>query len=254
MNDEEDEGPSPPDVATGEPMLLGLPQDPHIGGEMALSEAIYWIASEGGATPFDARDAGIWRKAADALHMRIVDGSVLLMGRRHGLGFAERVDGVLLSGVEMNPPYAVNAPFSLIMGRRPYIDYVGRASREQWQDWAHDDLHGANRVPEYTHLQVRAPDIARIWPFPARLAAPLEASECDETSSRPGRPTDEQVRAIIEQENERRAISKSPNKVTQNEAGELVRSLGFSVDRLQVRSIARELKGNNKSGPQGPRK
>ena len=175
MDDEEDEGPSPPDVATGEPMLLGLPQDPHIGGEMALSEAIYWIASEGGATPFDARDAGIWRKAADALHMRIVDGSVLLMGRRHGLGFAERIDGVLLSGVEMNPPYTVNAPFSLIMGRRPYIDYVGRASREQWQDWAHDDLHGANRVPEYTHLQVRAPDIARIWPFPS--SPPTTADE-----------------------------------------------------------------------------
>lgn len=174
MNDEEHEEQSIAGASTSESVHLGPPQDPHVGGEMTLFEALYWIASEGGAASFDIYDTSVWRRAAEALHARIVDGSVVLMGRRHGVGFAERVDGVLLSGVEMKPPYSVAAPFSLIMGRRPYIDYIGRGSAAEWQDWAHDDLHGADRVPEYTHLQVKAPDVARIWPFPSSPRTPAD--------------------------------------------------------------------------------
>lgn len=180
MNDEEDEEQSIAGSSMPESVHLGPPQDPHVGGEMTLFEALYWIASEGGAASFDIYDTSIWRRAAEALHARIVDGSVTLMGRRHGVGFAERVDGVLLSGVEMKPPYEFNAPFSLIMGRRPYIDYKGREFT--------DDLHGANRVPEYTHLQVRAPDIARIWPFWKAQSNAEEQNESYRTGS-PGRPT-----------------------------------------------------------------
>lgn len=220
MNDEEDEEQSNAGASTPEPVHLGPPQDPHVGGEMTLFEAAYWIASEGGAASFDTDDASIWRRAAEALHARIVDGSVILMGRRHGVGFAEHVDGVLLSGVEMNPPYSTPAPLSLIMGRQPYIDYSVRVSREQWQDSEHDDLHGANRVPEYTHLQVRAPDIAKIWPFTKAQANTEEQDQSYRTGS-PGRPT--KGRGLIVEEFNRRCSAGEWEPVLAEEARALRR-------------------------------
>jgi len=85
---------------------IGPPVRPGGPGFMTLSDAAYWIATEGGTKRIVARDVSVWKGAFDELLSRIQSNDVQVVGRRHGLGIAEVIEGTKFAGVAVEYPYS----------------------------------------------------------------------------------------------------------------------------------------------------
>jgi hypothetical protein len=139
-----------------------LPMLPEGSGTMPLSEAAYFIASKGGRETFDLKDEAIWNRAFDELLLKIVSGEVETAGRPR-LGRKEVIPGHAFVGVEVSYPYCDGfAPPVLCLDCYPYVD------GDQWQSF-NDKLYLPFTEPQWTHLEVKKEDIARLWPFTPEL-------------------------------------------------------------------------------------
>jgi hypothetical protein len=146
---------------------LGPPQRPEGAGYMPYSEAVYWIATKGGAIEiFEIEPGNALKNAYHALNDHIATGEVLVIGRQCGQGTAIPIGGCRFSDI------AINYPFSEWPKRRDGEAHVIcrlHRDKENWQQGNCDQLM-AGRLAEFTHLQVRKSDIARVWPFPSAEA------------------------------------------------------------------------------------
>jgi hypothetical protein len=150
---------------------LGPPRSPFFPGWMSVSDAAYWIASEGGRALFSLRDLRRWQAAFGLLLPLLSAGQIAAVGRRHGRGLAAPVPPPSFAGIAVDYPYS-DAPDDLLWGERPHLRCYGIVDGEQWEQAHHDRLMGEDsRVPEYSHLQVSNSDLAREFPFAATDAA-----------------------------------------------------------------------------------
>jgi hypothetical protein len=151
---------------------LGPPRSPHLRGWMSISDAAYWIASEGGRVSFDLNDLQKWQAAFYLLLPVMSSGQISVIGRRHGKGLAAPVPPTSFSGVAVDYPYS-DSPFDLLCCERPHIQCYGIVDHEHWEKTFYDRLMSEDRhVPEYSHLQVSNSDLAKEFPFPFSLDSP----------------------------------------------------------------------------------
>jgi hypothetical protein len=144
----------------------GRPIRPDGPGYMALSDAAYWIATEGGTKRIFMRDVSVWKGAFAELLLRVQDGVVRIVGRRGGASLPETIDGASFVGLPISYP-CTEPPLSMILVEMPHIACRGVLLPEtDGADQYSDKLWGFNRhTPEWTHLQVRRLNIEKKWPF-----------------------------------------------------------------------------------------
>jgi hypothetical protein len=148
--------PFEPNNDAGPPMLPNGP------GYMPLTSAAHWIASKGG-TVSTGNDEQLWRPAFDDLLGRITSREVEVIGRR-GAG-NESVPGHLFARIQVAYPYS-DLLVRTLLGDNAYLDCYPFVDDDQWQRESSDKLYASGRgEPQWTHLQVRKPDIVRFWPF-----------------------------------------------------------------------------------------
>jgi hypothetical protein len=136
-------------------------------GYIPFSQAAFWLATKGGTSRFDLEDSGTWKLAYDQLLKRIESGEVEAIGRRRGHGTNEIISGHTFSKIKIAYPCR-DTPDELLFGTFPYIQCYGPVDDDHWQraDGFDDKLFATGHtVPEWTHLQVKASDLARYWPF-----------------------------------------------------------------------------------------
>jgi hypothetical protein len=154
---------------------LGPPIRPEGAGYMKYSEAAYWIASQDGKLKISEIEDSGWEIAYRALNDHIATGDVHIIGRRHGEGPPTEIEGYRFSGILIEYPFS-NLPF--IRGGEPYVLCRLHQDKEHWHQHYNDQLMADHRLPpEFTHLEVRKSDIARLWPF-----ALMAQSACEPAS------------------------------------------------------------------------
>ena len=156
----------------GEPVAftsdhIGQPMRPDGPGFMTLSDAAYWIATEGGAKRIVVRDVSVWKGAFAELLPRVQSGEVRIVGRRRGVSLPETIDGASFVGLRVDYPY-IESPISMVFCEEPHIKCYGVLLLEtDGADDHSDELWGLDRrTPEWTHLKARRSDIKKLWPFP----------------------------------------------------------------------------------------
>ena len=78
---------------------------------MALSDAAYWIATEGGTKRIVMRDVSVWKRAFAELLPRVQSGQVHVVGRRGGASLPETIDGASFVGLPIGYPLYASATF-----------------------------------------------------------------------------------------------------------------------------------------------
>ena len=136
-------------------------------GYIPFSQAAFWIAAHGGTVRFNLEDSSAWKLAYDQLLRRIESGEVEAIGRRRGGGTSEIIAKQAFSKIRVSYPF-MDTPDELLFGTYPYVLCYGPVDDEHWQrDDGFDDklFVGGRTGPAWTHLQVSASDIGRLWPF-----------------------------------------------------------------------------------------
>jgi hypothetical protein len=129
--------------------------------DMSLTEAAFWVATKGGSREFDIVNVETWKLAFDVLLKLIVNGDIDLWGRRFGSGLPEKIPGSVLSGILIDYPYQENLS-DFIFGDDPYLECYGIVDGEYWRDGFDDKLFSRWRQLEWSHLRIRAGEIAKI--------------------------------------------------------------------------------------------
>jgi hypothetical protein len=152
--------------------LLGPPIQPSTVAYMSLFEAAYWIATKGGSLSINVTDSQVWRAAFDALLRRIASEDVGIIGRRVEEGIPDKIAGHVFASIQISYPY-IDLPDDLPFGEEPYIECYGRVDEEHWRKDFSDKLFSCFRHARrcsglaWSHLEVKADDLARFWPFEA---------------------------------------------------------------------------------------
>jgi len=94
----------------GDPVALtsdqiGAPIRPDGPGYMTISDAAYWIATEGGAKRIVLSDVSVWKQAFDKLLPRVQSGDVRVNGRRHGWEEPEDISAASFVGLPVDYRY-----------------------------------------------------------------------------------------------------------------------------------------------------
>jgi hypothetical protein len=132
---------------------------------MSISEAAYWIASEGGTVSFDLCNLEKWQQAFFILQPLMSSGQISVVGRRHGRGLPESIPAACFAGIAVAYPYS-NPPTDLLLCKRPHLQCYGIMDAEHWENTFSDCLMGDDLyTPEYTHLQVSNFDLGKAFPF-----------------------------------------------------------------------------------------
>jgi hypothetical protein len=141
---------------------FGTPTRPDGPGFMPLTEAAHWIASKGGIVSVEIGEQ-IWKPAFDDLLAHIASQDVEVIGRR-GAG-NESVPARLFARIRVVYPYS-DLPLHTMLGDEPYLDCYPFVDDDHWQREFNDKLYASGRdQPQWTHLQVKKSDVARLWPF-----------------------------------------------------------------------------------------
>ena len=139
------------------------PVAPEGGGYMPLSQAAYWIATNGGTKPVDVNDQAAWKHAFDELLPHITSNDVQIIGQNSDGN--EVIDGFRFAGLRVSYPYH-DIPSELLFGSEPYIESFPFIDDEHWRRGFNDKLvppRGGKRG--WSRLQVKKEDVRRIWRF-----------------------------------------------------------------------------------------
>jgi hypothetical protein len=145
-------------------LTIGPPNRPHEVSYMSLSEAAYWIATEGGSRGSDIIDAAVWQSAFDQLLKRIVNGGVAVVGRQFGDGLHENVPGYHFLGIQISYPY-YGHQFDRVSSDDPYLRCGGIFHEDHRRNWLDDRLLLRRLEIGWSDLRCKGADIARHWPF-----------------------------------------------------------------------------------------
>jgi hypothetical protein len=152
----------------GDPVALtsdqiGAPIRPGGHGYMTLSDAAYWIATEGGTKRIVVRDVSVWREAFAELLPRMQSGQVRVVGRRRGADFSEAINPESFVNLAVDYPY-VDTPMALLLCEEPHIRCCGCGTAKL--DQSSDEIWGSERhSPEWSYLQVNRADVREWWKF-----------------------------------------------------------------------------------------
>ena len=138
------------------------PVAPEGSGYMPLTQAAYWIATNGGIKSVDVNDQAAWKHAFDELLPHIASNDVQIIGQSSG-GMNEKIDGLLFAGVRVSYPYH-DTPSELLFGSEPHIESFPFIDDEHWRKGFNDKLvppRGGKR--RWSRLQVKKQDVRRIW-------------------------------------------------------------------------------------------
>ncbi len=161
---------------------LGPPRNPREPGWMSISDAAYWIASEGGRISFSLRNLEKWQQTFFILLPLMSSGQISVIGRRQSRGLAVPVPATCFAGIAVDYPYS-DSPMDLLLCERPHLQCYGIVDVEQWERTFSDCLMGDDRyTPEYSHLQASNADIAREFPFSHTPSVEPVATEASTTS------------------------------------------------------------------------
>jgi hypothetical protein len=141
---------------------LGPPTRPQNVSDISPSAVAYWIATKGGLLEFNIADVGAWKLAFDALLEMIVSGDVEIWGRRFGNGLHEKIDGRMFVGILVD--YPCQDCSNIIFGDDPYLECHGVLDDQYWHNGLDDKLFSRRQL-EWSHLRIKACDVARFWPF-----------------------------------------------------------------------------------------
>jgi hypothetical protein len=144
---------------------IGPPIRPNDVSYMSLTEAAYWIATEGGSNEFDINDAATWKSAFSQLLNNIVAGEVAVVGRRGG-GLPESVPATHFSSPELQISYPYcGQPSDFVTGGSPHLQCWGIFDEEHRCKGFDDKLFLRRLDIEWGDLRAKGADIARHWPF-----------------------------------------------------------------------------------------
>ena len=143
---------------------LGSPQSPAGGGYMALSDAAYWIATEGGTKSFFIREITAWRRGYEGLATQIKNGNVVAIGRENGESMPVAIAGYSFSGLRIRCPFETR-PADPPFETAPHLDCAGPAAPTDWEGKYNDRLLRKNGEVEFSHIEVRKLDVLKVWPF-----------------------------------------------------------------------------------------
>ena len=143
------------------------PMSPDVGGYMALTEAAYWIATQGGRRDFFLNDEKTWGAAFAELFRRIASDELEIIGRYRGLHLKEKIEGLLFSNIAVCFPFwgvSPAAEFNIMNGDKPYL-YTTLPVGES--DGRSDRLYdtGNTSVAAISELEARCADVSRFWKF-----------------------------------------------------------------------------------------
>jgi hypothetical protein len=144
--------------------MIGAPVAPEGGGYMPLSQAAYWIVTNGGTNSVDVNDQAAWKHAYDELLAHIASNDVQIVGQSSD-GMNEEIDAFLFAGLRVSYPYH-DTPSELLFGSEPYIESFPFIDDEHWWKGFNDKLvppPGGKR--RWSRLQVKKEDVRRIWRF-----------------------------------------------------------------------------------------
>jgi hypothetical protein len=165
---------------------IGPPVKPEGGGYMPLSQAAYWIATNGGTKSVDVDDQAAWKHAYDELLAHITSNDVQIIGQSND-GMNEEINALLFAGLRVSYPYH-DTPSELLFGSEPYIESWPFIDDEHWRKGFNDKLvppRGGKR--RWSRLQVKKEDVRRIWRFAGDPDASIN-SGLVRPNSRRGRP------------------------------------------------------------------
>src|SRR6516162_3067722 len=139
---------------------------PDGAGYMPLYCAAQWIVTRGGTREINPLDEVLWREAFKELLDRIASEDVKVLGVRDD-GATETISGIHFASCLVNYPFS-DVRFDLIRSKklclfsRPYLD------DEHWRGGFDDALEDRRGV-RWRGLMVLKADVARYWPFAAKL-------------------------------------------------------------------------------------
>jgi hypothetical protein len=144
--------------------MVGAPVAPEGGGYMPLSQAAYWIVTNGGTKSVDVDDQAAWKPAYDELLAHIASNDVQIIGLGRG-GMNEEIDGFHFAGLRVSYPYH-DTPSELLFGSESYIETFPFIDDEHWRKGFNDKLvPPRGGKPRWSRLQVKKEDVRRIWRF-----------------------------------------------------------------------------------------
>jgi hypothetical protein len=144
---------------------IGPPTRPNDVSYMSLTEAAYWIATEGGSSEFDINDAATWKSAFSQLLNKIVAGEVAVVGRRGG-GLPESVPAPHFSSPELQISYPYcGQPSDFVTGGSPHLQCWGIFDEEHRRNGFDDKLFLRRFDIEWGDLRAKGADVAHHWPF-----------------------------------------------------------------------------------------
>jgi hypothetical protein len=174
--------PAPPPILTSDD--LGPPMQPQGAGFMPLSQAAYWIATKGALVVIEnVEDNNAWQDAYRDMLDHIASGEVEVVGRQNGYGTPTKIEGHRFSGICVEYPYS-DTPNEVLFGDEPHLSCYPFIDEEHWRREFNDKLMADRNLPEFTHLEVKKSDVARLWPSapPTPADASTSASASGNTS------------------------------------------------------------------------
>lgn len=142
---------------------LGPAIDPRSTAYLRLSDAAYWVATNGNRSDFFESDTQVWARAYEDLLGRIQRGAIAMIGRGRD-GINDSLGGFLLAGLKVSFPEPLK-DLDSILWRKPQIAASSvNVSQEDWERGDCDKIFGAGGELIYSHLQVSGADVWSAFP------------------------------------------------------------------------------------------
>jgi hypothetical protein len=149
------------DPATDSTPVVIRPEDV---SDMSLTEAAYWIATEGGSRDGYINDTEMWELAFDQLLKEIIDDKIAVLGRKFDSGLHEHVPWSHFLDVKISYPYC-GQPSDFVTGNEPHLQCWGIFDGEHRRNGFNDKLFQRRLDIAWSDLRVRSADIAEHWSY-----------------------------------------------------------------------------------------
>lgn len=146
--------------------VLGPPVSPFDVPDMSIWDAVYWVASEGGAKDFDVTEVTVWVPAIVAVVSKIISGEIPLSGRRSQNAIPETLPANTLSGMIDNGMLVkdhVVHPYQGASADADLVHYDGL--RLDLGDPDGDRLFSPAGDDTRSNLRISSANLVRFWSF-----------------------------------------------------------------------------------------